>query len=131
VTGAAAGAWEPEDESPEPDALTEAAELDSLSQPEPTAEPVWDDLDSVREHAETLAQKLQKAAAANAAVPDAERARRYLVDQLAKATTEATVVDLWRRASKKGYWPRDDAELNALGAAARQRIAAAELEPAR
>jgi hypothetical protein len=95
------------------DALIEAAERDALSQPE--------------EAAETLAQRLQKAAAANAAVPDAERARAYLIAQLEKATTEATIVDLWKRASKKGYWARDDAELNALGAEARRRVA--DLEP--
>ncbi len=60
-------------------------------------------------------------------MPDRERARRYLIAELEKATTEAKVVDLWRRASAKGFWPRDDAELNELGAKARRRIA--ELEP--
>jgi len=78
---------------------------------------------------ESLAQRLQRSAKEAAAVPDAERARAYLVRKLKAATSEREVVDLWRRASRKGYWPKDDAELNALGAEARQRIAGAESVP--
>lgn len=97
--------------------------------------PLGDADDHVRdaELAQTLAQRLQGAAALEATRSDRDRVRAYLVRQLPKAATLERLTDLWRRARKAGHWDRPDAELDPLFAARGAELKAAQaraLEPA-